>query len=324
MKFLIVTPRQRSGGSIVLHKLCKCLQNQGHESSVFYICRHCFADDSVMMSWLICILYNFADFVAKQVFLLSCFLSGGRCKLFAKYFYEPVKGVNRKWSPFISEDTIVVYPEIIFGNPLKAKYVVRWFLFHYRHKGKPHAYGKNDFFICYREIFNDPDLNPKGHTVCLGHFDSDLYCQINYKERSGCCYIVRKGKSRPDLPETWDGEVIDDYSEEEKVAVLNSVRYCYLYDTQSFYGQVAAACGAIPVVIPEPGKNRGDYLGTDEVCYGVAYGISKSEIEYALSTREKCLESLKAINSWADDQAKLFVKLCEQRFNDNDIYNRGI
>ena len=44
MRFIVVSPRQRSGGSIVLHKLCKYLEKQGHEARVFLICRGCFTN----------------------------------------------------------------------------------------------------------------------------------------------------------------------------------------------------------------------------------------------------------------------------------------
>ncbi len=35
MKFLIVSPRQTSGGSIVLHILCKLLMDRGHDAKNF-------------------------------------------------------------------------------------------------------------------------------------------------------------------------------------------------------------------------------------------------------------------------------------------------
>ena len=35
-KFIIVSPRQHSGGAIVLHLLCKLLQNRGYDAKIFY------------------------------------------------------------------------------------------------------------------------------------------------------------------------------------------------------------------------------------------------------------------------------------------------
>ena len=37
MKFLIVAPRQNSGGAIVQHLLCKLLTERGYDARIFYI-----------------------------------------------------------------------------------------------------------------------------------------------------------------------------------------------------------------------------------------------------------------------------------------------
>ena len=148
-------------------------------------------------------------------------------------------------------------------------------------------------FFCHRDIFNDNRLNPTHKTVRINFFDKELYRQTNFSNRVGKCYIIRKGENRTDLPDTSDGIVVDSLSEPEKVKVFNHCEYCYCYDTQTFYASIASICGCKTIVMPEPGKTRADYRGTDDnPHYGIAYGNSKKELEWAEKTREKLIDSV--------------------------------
>ena len=221
MKFIIVSPRQHSGGSIVLHRLCQYLQDQGHEASVFLICRGCFSSKRTFLSWFIWLCYNIADFVAYHVFKL---LAGiGFVAPFENFFYSPIKNIKRWYGFKVPSDVIVVYPEIVYGNPLHAQKVVRWLLYFNKfHDDK--AFGNKDLVFCYRDIFNDSKLNPQGRRLGFSYFDFGMYKQTNFAERRGVCYILRKGKNRKDLPSTFIGPVIDNLSERKKVKILNGCK----------------------------------------------------------------------------------------------------
>lgn len=47
--------------------------------------------------------------------------------------------------PLVDDDTIVVYSDTIYGNPLAAKNVVRWFLYYNRYENCKKVYGNNIF-----------------------------------------------------------------------------------------------------------------------------------------------------------------------------------
>ncbi|MDY5576778.1 MAG: hypothetical protein SPF70_04785, partial [Lachnospiraceae bacterium] len=196
------------------------------------------------------------------------------------------------------------------------KKTVRWFLNCNRYSDE--AYGNQDLFICYREVFNDKRLNPMNRSLCLHNFNYNLYRQTNYGKRQGKCYIVRKGANRVDLPQYFDGLIVDNLSEIEKVKVFNNCKYCISYDTQTFYSTIASICGCISIVVTEKGKSRKDYCGTGEIIYGVAYGWEEEEINFALKTREKMLEKIveRQRQNLAETQA--FVNLCMAFFN-NDL-----
>lgn len=300
MKFVIVTPRQKWGGAIALHVLYQNLINSGHDATIFYT-----------------EVYSYKKSLLKRInywrkWLLYCL---GDYKEQKKEPYDwPIKKVRRKYIPFVSKDTIVIYPDTVYGNPLKAKKVVRYFLYYNRFSNDDNAYGDNDLFICYRKQYNDWKLNPNGYELQTSYFDLDLYKRTNIGERHGTCYIIRKGKNRTDLPISFDGPIIDDMTEENKVSIFNSCERCISYDTQTAYSSIAAMCGCVSIVVPEKGKGRNDYLTDDDVVYGVAYGFSDDEIAYAMNTANRVKELYEKQNAKGIEEVKKFVNICEEYF----------
>lgn len=326
-KFVIISPRQKSGGGIVLHVLCKYLTELGYDASVFYtqVCDYkkvnkknrIYLFNKNLYLYLKGVIYwlRYIKFFLRDLLkLLAVKILPKNLVYINGFSRQPVKGCKRKWTPFIDKNTIVVYPEVIYGNPLHAQKVVRWFLYYNRYKDDAAAYGVNDLFYCYREIFNDAFLNPKVRVLRTAYYDLDFYKQFNFDKRSGKCYIIRKGKNREDLPEKFDGIIIDDLLEKEKVKVFNSCEYCISYDTQTAYSGLASICGCISVIVPEPGKEKKDYLGENEKSYGVAWGFEKKELEFAVNTRNERLELCKELNQAGRRSVEDFIDVCNQYF----------
>lgn len=315
MRFLILSPRPVAGGPIVLHVLCKELVQMGYDAKILY-CPNGgrLQGESAVKFWISWLKYNIKDLSARAIYWISKMLTHNRYVVFERYFHNPVGQYRRQFFPFVDKDTIVVYPDIFWGNILNATKVVRWLLYFNRFPGDTQAYGKKDLFFCYRKIFNDEQLNPEERTVCLQNFDFDVYKRTNFEDRTGCCYIIRKGNKRTDLPKTLDGPIIDSLSERKKVEAFNKYKFCYFYDTQTFYTVVAAVCGCIPIVVLEPGKSKADYLSEGEQPAGVAYGENAEEIQYAIKTREKCIEQLQNFSQWNKMATEFFVKTCEEYF----------
>ena len=311
MKFVIVSIKQIGGGSIVLYKLAQVLQRQGYDVSVFNM--ESSSDDRKKFYYYY-VKYLIREFI--RVFLIKVY----PCSKFAKshyhgYVYIPIKEIKKRYLPWVDDDTIVVYPEIFCGNPLHAKHVVRWLLYYNRYPNDPNWCSPDDLFFSYREQFNDTNLNPEGRLLKIFHFDSDLYKQTNFGHREGVCYVIRKGIDRSDLPEKFDGPVIDNLREPEKVKILNECEKCYLYDTQTFYASIAALCGCIPIVVPEPGKTRSDYVKGDDYIPGVAYGDTPEEIDYAVRTRGAVAQGISEQLYENDKNVSSFVEICKRYFH---------
>lgn len=312
-KFVIVTPRQGAGGPIVLHALCQSLASLGYDARVF------------IPYWPLVTEKRRRPFFKIRYFLGLLWEEGKVCvkrllgkkpltffhRSYSVSLYCPVKGCQRKWLPIIDDDTIVVYPEVVWGNPLSAKHVVRWLLYYYQFAKEPEAYGSRDVFIAYREQFDCPKLNLDSNLVQIKFFDSKLYKQINFGERKGCCYIIRKGRNRRDLPLSFDGPVIDAWTEEEKVSAFNKYKICYFYDTQTFYASIAAVCGCIPVVVMEKGCSLENYRKGVDSLAGVAFG--EEDIPRALATRDELLKQMN-FDRKNEEAVRKFLKILQKNF----------
>lgn len=317
MKIIIASPRGLAGGIIVLHMLCKLLSEQGHDVKIFY-----FGEvDKDTYQRKVIFWYRQCKWIVKDTLkLMFSKVVVNKEKLsprYEKYWYTPVSGCKRKIFPFFNKkNTVVIYPEIVYGNFLRATKVVRWLLYHNRYQGDKNAFGKDDLIVCYREIFNDKELNPDNKILHVNYFDLNLYKQTNFGERVGNCYILRKGKNRSDLPNSFDGIIVDDLTEQQKVKVFNQCKYCYSYDMQTAYSDIAALCGCISIKVPESGCSATDYMKGNDSRYGIAYGDSADEIEYAIKTRQLLVDRFydKSRDESNKNEVESFIKILEKEF----------
>lgn len=319
LKFVIVSPTPWSGGGIALHALCKYLSDMGYDARILYAGANTLECTKGPVVAHMHRLYYTGLRCAKKtaVRLLGDERLAGHPS-FNGIANVSVRGTKTKHWPRVDENTVVVYPESAYGNLLGAKHVVRWLLHYYRYEDQLGlAYEPTDVFFSYREQYNTARLNPEGKLLHVIHFDLDLYRNYNSGPREGTCYIVRKGKDRPDLPASFSGPVIDNLSEREKVAVMNRSEFCVSFDVQSAYSNIAALCGCVSVIVPEPGKTRADYLKPSDKAHanGVAYGFSDEEIDFALSTRDAVKAQFERSNAESIDQVRAFARYCEEHFS---------
>ena len=319
-KIIIVRPRAYAGGTLVLSEFCRLLRLKGYDARIFYVQHEPLKDEDMKAFWKSwcrdCFVLTFRPILLFLFKLFDKKRFEYYLQQYQHYFVDPVDGVKEQRLPFFSKkNTIVVYPEKIYGNFLKAKNVVRWLLYYNPYKGDEKAYGKDDFVIAYRDVFNDPQLNPDCNVVNCVHFDNKLYRRFNFGERHGNCYIIRKGKSRKDLPQHFDGPIIDDLPEEDKVRIFNKSKYCYSYDLQTFYSSIAAYCGCISVVVFEPGKKATDYYSQSDLdsWKGFALGNTPEAIQRSIDTRDDLIRSLNFEESNSKNVDK-FIKLIEKKF----------
>ncbi|MBS0437166.1 MAG: WavQ [Proteobacteria bacterium] len=216
-------------------------------------------------------------------------------------------------TPADLDGAIVVYPEIVHGNPLRAERVVRWLLHKPGfHKGR-YEYGPGDRYFFFQKAFDDPALNPDGDNLLkVVWLRDDVYRQTNFGERHGSCYFLRKGKGRPLVHELEGSVLADRLSHAELATLFNRTQLCVSYDSYTMYSLFAALCGCDSVVVPEPGVSKEQWYPDEADRYGLAYGFD--DLEWARRTRHLLLPRLKAQETQANDTVGAFISRCDAYF----------
>ncbi len=295
MKFVIYTPfyDENSGGIIVLYKLVQLLRKLGMEGYLWHIAN------------------PFPIFPLKL----------RRFEKKFRYWYQRRTDPLRYTSPYSLPvarrrdvvDAVVVYPEIVAGNPLKADKVVRWLLY------KPGAhlgninFSPNDLFFYYLKEYDYPALNKfPDNQLCVTDYFSEIYQQTNFGSRHGSCFMVRKGKDRVHNAHPADAVQVDGLSHRELAEVFNRCEYFFSYDLYTMYSTYASMCGCKSVVIPVEGMSIEDWRSEPENRFGVAYGLE--DIPRALATREALLHQIEQFEENNLTSVRFFVERCKAFF----------
>jgi hypothetical protein len=205
-----------------------------------------------------------------------------------------------------NDEYVVIYPEVVMGNPLQAKNVVRWFLHDPGFHTKTIQYGSGELYFRFGSITNpfDPPLHSKISTQNLTvlHFPFEIYNLQNLPEkRSGTAYCLRKGKKKPLEHDLDDSILIDGLSHHEIAAIFKRVKRFISYDTKTAYSYFATLCGCESVVIPDPGISKEEWIPDPAVRIGLSYGFTDQDVErspvdtlnFLTAEENKSIESIK-------------------------------
>jgi hypothetical protein len=267
-KILIFSPsyNEKVGGSIVLHKLCSILNELGHEAylfpafETFTINKNNFFKNSLRLFKNV-LIRTYRGYKTNPTFDTPL-------------FKEKLKGID--WN-----DWVVVYPEVVFGNPLNAKNVVRWLL----HQPGFHSgnvfYGNNELYFKFNSAIDNfvfqqsvlSDSNLKVIHYPLEHYNND----DTASKRSGTAYCLRKGKNKPLVHHSDESILIDQMSHAEVAKVFKKVKTFISYDTLTAYSLFAVLCGCESIVIPDKGVAIDEWYPNIEDRNGIAYGFEDLE-----------------------------------------------
>ncbi len=338
MNFIIYSHpyNENTGGVIALHKLCHCINELGINAVLYPFMPKLELGNTRRGKFFLMLIKNFWGSKKLRLKHLVSFLFRDSRKnavedivktcldiCFFHYTSTLNYQMNSAFKTVYSfamprHDTVVVYPEIVEGNPLNAKNVVRWFL----HKPGFHTgnvqYGKNELYFFYQVIFNDLAINPNsGNLLQVMHIMDDVYYTRNVGRRSGRCYIIRKGKDRAANIDLSDGIIIDDMTHHEIANVFNSVEQCISYDMETMYSYYAALCGCISIVVPKEGVSKEEWQPKSEFRYGIAYGDSVEEVDEAKRTTPLLHDFLKTEELRTNDSVEKFIHTCDAFFGIN-------
>ncbi|MFS2343188.1 hypothetical protein AAH172_03165 [Bacteroides xylanisolvens] len=251
--YIIAAPSYdpNSGGSIVLHKLCDLLNAQGEKAM---LCPMDFCDYFLngATKW-----QTFMHRICHPVYTRRYYkLLTYNCRKFETnpLWNTPIVEPVKLFFSFGLPRTIVVYPEMLSGNMLGAKNVVRYFMHNPGHFTGKAEYGQGELYIRYSNSFARNYVPQAGSKV------SSLLMTISVtpscynregvaRKREGTAYIVRKGKGKKMVHDMEHSILLDGKSHEEVASILKRVERLVSYDPVTAYSSFALLCGCPSVIV---------------------------------------------------------------------------
>lgn len=209
------------------------------------------------------------------------------------------------------DETVVIYPEIVIGNPFNAKHVVRWLLNTPGKCGGDGVYGKHDLVYKYWDYFEAPDESAvKGHLRMISG-KLDIFHDKGM-QRSGECFLVKKGLGKVLDKHAPDSINIDRFISDEYLADLfNRSERFISYDSMSYHSIQAALCGCVSVIIPDDGVTKEEFMKKVPLTrYGVAYGMD--DIDHAVRTIHLLRQEVQRTEDEGLDMMRAFIRDCER------------
>ena len=302
-RFIIFSPsyNENAGGVIALHKLCHILRGLGFDA---YINPQ--LEDRII---------GLNNMDGLFVFI----------KAWYKYLKRPFKVNDFFNTPIfkgdVSDNDIVIYPEVTFGNPLKAKNVVRWLL------NRPGQLTNNVFFglgeLYFKfdhglvEGFSLHGSKISDNTLNVMHIPFEIYNENETNSnRNGYAYSVRKGKHKTLNQHPSDAICIDGLSHHEVASIFKQVKCFISYDAYSAYSLFAALCGCDVVIIPESGVTKEQWYPNEKLRYGLAYGFD--DLDWARETRHLLLPYRETEEKIYENSVRNFVDESLEYFDLNN------
>lgn len=298
MLFFIYAPSydDNSGGSIALHRLCHIINKSSDHNA-----------------YLVPFGYRKNDFLKK----IKAYLKGNIKR--PKNYKKNPNWDTPIWNKInIPSTGVVIYPEITENNPLEIKNVVRWLL----HQPGFHTgqinYGENELYFKFNSAikdFKNKNSFLSKNELKVIYYPIDIYNATNTTARDiESCYMVRKGNYKKFIH---DGNSIqlDGKTHTEISAIFRRAKRFICYDDYTAYSIFAILCGCESIVVPGENVSIDSWYPNESDRFGIAYGITENQLEWARSTQHKVLEHVINEHKKTEERVSLCLQEIEEFFN---------
>lgn len=199
---------------------------------------------------------------------------------------------------------IAVYPEIVVGNPLKAKNVARWALNKPGLLGGDSIYDSSEKVFYYANVYLSSIKNEVSGKLYLPTIDESIFYSDDLtNERPLECYYVGKSTYKAgyfDPNKTFE-ITRNSPNKKELGKLFRACKVLYCFDNSTILVYEAILCGCPVVIIPDGTQTKEDYLKSELGIDGIAWGIeelSKARANVSLlkerydETKKQYLEQL--------------------------------
>jgi O-antigen biosynthesis protein len=214
----------------------------------------------------------------------------------------------------IADGAVVIYPEIVPGNPLGAEHVARWVLNKPGLLGGEAIYDPDEKVFLYTTTLTGSVKNDISGYLCCPSIDTDLFVDDGRKKLHDTFY-VGKGKHDGKLDTSGMQEITKSpawpQNREVVAEVLKNTDTFYSFDNFTAMVTEANLCGAVSVIIPDGVVTR-ESLETSEMGLdGIAWGTDEAEMERAHDTLKDVPARYKALEAKFDAQLDHFIEVTQ-------------
>lgn len=302
MRYIIFSGswNEKIGGIVCLHKLCDSINRLGGNAALCPEFDLVFFDRNKFFWSIRKVLKSYLR-SKKKISLNPEFIT--------PLFYGDVASLKD------ADDFVVIYPEITYGNPLRAKNVVRWLLHNPGFHSGRIGYASGDVFFKFNSAIKDFEFYGSvtpGLDLKVIHYPVDVYNMKDVSQsRSGSAYCIRKGRGKEIVHDMSDSILIDNMSHAEVSSVFKSVNTFYSYDVYTAYSLFAIMCGCRSVVIPDAGVSIENWYPNPLDRLGITYGIDGA---CAAQTEGDAIKRVNSELEASDDNVRKFMSYCEHHF----------
>lgn len=220
---------------------------------------------------------------------------------------------------------IVVYPEVIEGNPLGAPVVVRYILNFPGLLGGNDVFSDDEILFCYSRVLASAVGCPE-QVLFVPASDTNVFHPGRPDQpRSGSCYYAYKYQLQHNGPlfaQTRDSlEITREQSPEQLAEIFRRSERLYCYENTAIALE-AALCGCPAIFLPNPHLSA--IISTEEVgTEGLAWGDSPEEVERAKATVHRVFDNYRASEALFWTQLNRFVATTQARASET-YYTRPL
>lgn len=143
------------------------------------------------------------------------------------------------------DNTVVIYPEIMEGNPLEAKHVIRWILYDVKPEVEA-TWRESDYYF-----YNIPRFETIRQETkkILTAFNFDFTPVIKEKTKDACILLRKKA---PDCLVFHADIIAEPKSIQDFCEQVAPYKIFYTHDDATFYSDIAYLCGCKSIVLSSP------------------------------------------------------------------------
>ena len=225
--------------------------------------------------------------------------------------------IDENDAELLKNESWIIYPESIWGNPMNMKNVIRWLLYNPNVFGNTSTWNESDLKYKFCEYFTSDEFMCEPGYLRTNEYKLDIFKNKNLANRNIDCHLLRKFVGVYTIYHKIDSKSLDGnvYSMQELADIFNNTNIFICYDNATYYSIMAALCGATSVIIPDKNINmtREEFMHKFPLFkYGVAYGMD--DIEWANSTKHLVKDYLLELDRESDKWLDMFIENTTKKF----------